>query len=124
MNTSMIKLLGIFALSVALVFLEGLLPERRRIKARSTETRNTKASMRYPNLLANQMMMRVGRRQLKEIIGQLNESGAIIMDDKQGTIAGLLSCAVILVIALFVLMSSGGLQINPYTQYVPQQHRR
>ena len=53
MNTSMMKLLGIFALSVALVFLEGLLPERRRIKARSTETRNTKASMRYPNLLAN-----------------------------------------------------------------------
>lgn len=31
------------------------------------------------------------------------------MDDKQGTIAGLLSCAVILVIALFVLMSGGGL---------------
>lgn len=31
------------------------------------------------------------------------------MDDKQGTIAGLLSCAVILVIAVFVLMSGGGL---------------
>ena len=51
----------------------------------------------------------MGRRRLKEIIGQLNESGAIIMDDKQGTIAGLLSCAVILVIAVFVLMSGGGL---------------
>ena len=53
MNTSMIKLLGIFALSVALVFLEGLHPERRRTKVRNTETRNTKASTRYPNLLAN-----------------------------------------------------------------------
>ena len=53
MNTSMIKLLGIFALSVALVFLEGLLHERRRTKVRSTETRNTKASTRYPNLLTN-----------------------------------------------------------------------
>mgnify|MGYP003229175481 FL=1 len=48
MNTSMIKLLGIFALSVALVFLEGLLPERRRTKARSA-----KAPTRHPSLLAN-----------------------------------------------------------------------
>lgn len=53
MNASMMKLLGIFALSVALVFLEGLLPERRRTKVRSTETRNTKASTRHPSLLAN-----------------------------------------------------------------------
>lgn len=37
MNTSIMKLLGIFALSVALVFLEGLLPERRRAKARSAK---------------------------------------------------------------------------------------
>lgn len=53
MDASMMKLLGIFALSVALVFLEGLLPERRRTKVRSTETRNTKASTRHPSLLAN-----------------------------------------------------------------------
>ncbi|GEM_PF-1047008 len=29
------------------------------------------------------------------------------MENKQGTIAGLISCAVILVIAVFVLMSGG-----------------
>ena len=31
------------------------------------------------------------------------------MENKQGTIAGLISCAVIMVIAFFVLMSGGAL---------------
>ncbi len=33
----------------------------------------------------------------------------VTMDNKQGTVAGLLSCAVILAIAVFVLVTGGGL---------------
>lgn len=55
------------------------------------------------------------------------------MENKQGTIAGLISCAVILAIAVFVLMSGGSIigtpqgalwHPTPYKQYVPQLRQR
>ena len=38
----------------------------------------------------------------------VSKGGELAMEDKQGTIVGLISCAVILVIAVFVIVTAGG----------------
>lgn len=77
MKVSMKKMMGLFVLAVALVFLEGLLPEKRRKKLSSAFS--------------------------------THQGGELVMDDKRGTVTGLISCAVILAIAVFVIATGGGL---------------